>query len=391
MNFYDVLAAEKWDGGIPTMNFFDLLFAQSMGGGEQWQTYEGALPATLNANGSDLRQYQVWGNVNGVGDKTENEFNADLERGSINTAYGEDIPANNRLRTTFMSNLLSAGTYTLKFDGVDFVTMRAYDADKNYNYYKSIFDKWYQLPFTFTIDDNFYIRFVFRNSDDSVLYVDDISNIMLTEGATPPASYVPYGYKLDMATGSNILQSSEIEWGGWQAGEGTIPSKIVNPARCRSKNMYSISGKKIFYDFKSLNVNIAFVNSNERSLGGTGFKTGVGSVDVPENAVKCLFIIANTDASTNILPAQVIAAGIWASVDATTTPIYIGSNPLGEDEYIDYQAGKIYHMIDGVLTPTDPPVTLPALPTAEGETIIDYAGESVAPEKVLLEYKKGGN
>lgn len=28
MNFYDVLAAEKWGGGIPTTNFFDLLFAQ---------------------------------------------------------------------------------------------------------------------------------------------------------------------------------------------------------------------------------------------------------------------------------------------------------------------------------------------------------------------------
>jgi hypothetical protein len=43
------------------------------------------------------------------------------------------------------------------------------------------------------------------------------------------------------------------------------------------------------------------------------------------------------------------------------------------------------------LKPIDPPVTLPALPTCEGETVIDYAGESVAPEKVLLEYKKGGN
>jgi hypothetical protein len=49
-------------------------------------------------------------------------------------------------------------------------------------------------------------------------------------------------------------------------------------------------------------------------------------------------------------------------------------------------------MINGTLTPTDPPVTLPALPTCEGETIIDYVGESVAqPEKVLLEYAKGGN
>lgn len=48
MNFYDVLAAEKGNGGIPTINFFDLLFAQSISG-EQWQVYEGTLPATFNA------------------------------------------------------------------------------------------------------------------------------------------------------------------------------------------------------------------------------------------------------------------------------------------------------------------------------------------------------
>ena len=30
----------------------------------------------------------------------------------------------------------------------------------------------------------------------------------------------------------------------------------------------------------------------------------------------------------------------------TTTPIYIGSDPLGEDEYVDYGAGKIYRVIN---------------------------------------------
>jgi len=75
---------------------------------------------------------------------------------------------------------------------------------------------------------------------------------------------------------------------------------------------------------------------------------------------------------------------------STTTPIYIGADPLGEDEYVDYQTQKVYRMIDGTLTPTDPPVALPALPTVEGTTIVDYAGQSVAPEKVLLKYRKEG-
>lgn len=163
MNFYDVLAAKNWDGCIPTINFFDLLFAQSMGGSEQWETYEGTLPATINANGDDMRQYRIYGNTGGVG----------------------------------------------------------------------------------TWDD--------------------------TEQS----------YKLDMSV---------------------------------------------------------------------------------------------SDGTTS-----------------TTTPIYIGDEPLDKDEYVDYATQKVYHMMDGTLTPTDPPVALPALPTCDGETVVSYAGESVAPEKVVFEYKKGGN
>ena len=39
-------------------------------------------------------------------------------------------------------------------------------------------------------------------------------------------------------------------------------------------------------------------------------------------------------------------------------------------------------------TPTDPPVPLPALPTCQGTTIVDYAGSGIAPEKAFLKYRK---
>lgn len=43
------------------------------------------------------------------------------------------------------------------------------------------------------------------------------------------------------------------------------------------------------------------------------------------------------------------------------------------------------------LQPEDPPVPLPALPTVDGTTIVDYAGQSAAvPEKVDLKYRKEG-
>jgi hypothetical protein len=380
MNFYDVLAAEKWDGGIPTMNFFDWLFAKSMGGNIQWETYEGTLPATLDAKSANMRQYQIYGNTGGVGD--------------------------------------DSGT--------------------------------------------------------------------------------AYGYKLDMLTGIKILQSPEIEQGVWDAATGKVPKKVFTPNRCRSKNSYPVSGGKIFYDFKTLKGNIAFVDSSGISLGFTEFMSGAGSVDVPANAVSCLFTIAKANPNEIILPTHVYTEGIWASIGATITPIYIGNEPLNKinnyADYVDYKAQKNIRTIKKyvltgnenweeiagstasrnyfrwvfapmsycvnhtlrcshftqanittsttnvgadvfgsssvrgevlairpenmqstaladftawlaeqyaagtpvtvwcVLTTaeeTDPPVPLPVLPTLDGTTIVDYAGSGTAPEKVYFEYQGG--
>ena len=69
------------------------------------------------------------------------------------------------------------------------------------------------------------------------------------------------------------------------------------------------------------------------------------------------------------------------------TPIYIGSDPLAEDEYVDFGEQKIYRMVNGTLTPTDPPVPIPALPTIKGETVIDYDG-APKPSQMYIKYKK---
>lgn len=74
----------------------------------------------------------------------------------------------------------------------------------------------------------------------------------------------------------------------------------------------------------------------------------------------------------------------------TITPAFIGDTPLGEDEYVDYGEQKVYRMINGTLTPTDPPVPFPALPTVDGTNIVDYAGQSAAvPSRFVAKYRKG--
>lgn len=73
--------------------------------------------------------------------------------------------------------------------------------------------------------------------------------------------------------------------------------------------------------------------------------------------------------------------------NSTITDIYIGDTQLAKDEYVDSETGKIYRYVDGTLTPTDPPVPFPQIPTTANSTTISWAGEGLAPSEVELKYK----
>lgn len=68
---------------------------------------------------------------------------------------------------------------------------------------------------------------------------------------------------------------------------------------------------------------------------------------------------------------------ITVTANGTTTdyPLYIGDSQLMEGEYVDYEEQKIYKLVDGVLTPTDPPEHFPDITIPEGEVTIDIDGE----------------
>jgi hypothetical protein len=68
---------------------------------------------------------------------------------------------------------------------------------------------------------------------------------------------------------------------------------------------------------------------------------------------------------------------ITVTSNGTTTdyPIYIGDSQLMEGEYVDYEEQKIYKLVDGVLTPIDPPVPLPDITLPQGEVTIDIEGD----------------
>lgn len=66
---------------------------------------------------------------------------------------------------------------------------------------------------------------------------------------------------------------------------------------------------------------------------------------------------------------------------STPVDIYIGDDTLSTDEYVDSGTGKIYRMVDGVLTPIDPPAPFPQIPTSANSTTISWAGSGLAPSQ----------
>lgn len=109
----------------------------------------------------------------------------------------------------------------------------------------------------------------------------------------------------------------------------------------------------------------------------------------PAKSTQVMFVEGSTAPSEYIPYGYEVDMSVSDGTTSITTPIYIGSDPLGDDEYVSFKEQKIYRMSGGVLTPTDPPVPLPALPTVDGTNVVDYAGQSAAPSRFYAKYQKG--
>lgn len=465
MNFYDILAAEKWGGGIPTINFFDLLFSQSISG-EQWQVYEGTLPATINANGDNLRQYQVWGNAGGVGEEVDITGLSEPLCGigsytdSLDLSTGILTRKIKKLVLTGAENITNLGDYYNCGVTISSIAWRTASSTvgggftasnngrslwaikSNFSAFTTVTDFKSYLQQQYAAGTPVTVWYVLAEPEVSTLTVPSgltgtIEGYLIQDGTPTPETpiyptangvkqadntySIKYGYKLDMASKTrNSLPS---------AAEQTITLNGVT-ATCDGKGKYSFTGTAsapvtitftLPYDYtipmsKGGGGNGTFSMFNTKSWSGStsnnlGLLYNTTLIDtwnfttVNRNAISYVAMagktinalrfnfLANTNTNFSCSPMFTDDSyglpNVYEPYFNITTPIYIGDDPLDKDEYIDYQAGKICRMSGGVLTPTDPPVPLPALPTCEGETVIDYAGESVAPEKVYFEYQGG--
>lgn len=352
-----------------------------------WETYEGALPTTLNANGDNLRQYQVWGNTGGVGDRTINCFDyTQLVNGYTYNSDGQMIlnPDVNRWNYAAIPFIrVTPGATYLR-------TSNLAPSGNIVNYYDN--EKSFIAQVTpgtgapFTVPNNcYFIAFVIN------VFTNDRKKYMLTEGPTAPMAFVPFGYEADISIsdGTNAT-TTPIYIGSDPLGKDEYVDYQAGKVFKRTENLLN---------YLEIDYEHSWDNSGQKAppTGTNNFASPMIAV-VPGRTYLRTYDLSPTgnvfftyDAQKNFLSRE--SAG-------NNLPFTVGQNVA----YITYnipvrndRLPELYMLTEGstapstcipYLQPTDPPVPFPALPTCEGTTIVDYAGSGTAPDKVLLNYRK---
>lgn len=204
----------------------------------------------------------------------------------------------------------------------------------------------------------------------------------------PTESGEPAGYKLPMTVTSKNLFDKNAK----DVNKGYTEHKVFSPDG-------SIGGS-IYYDVSEYMQVEPLKEYFLENFHNPGWPRTYYCACFYDSDKNVLSVIRAGDADSLILLAPELAKFIRISVYFPTCKfydsvpqkenVYIGENQLdAAGEYVSYSDGKIYRMVGGTLTPTDPPVSFPDIPTIDGETVIDYDGEP-KPSQMYVKYKGKG-
>lgn len=207
-----------------------------------------------------------------------------------------------------------------------------------------------------------------------------------------------------------IYDISSITLGKWYAYNGVLEDQTYGAI----SEMKKVNGNQMtikWHGLKPFSFSIVWFNTNKNYLSRNHniIPSGVDeyTVTAPSSAVYFILQMANGTNSSNPITIERIASyRTMLNLGSTPLPyepygyklpltsagqgvdIFIGDDTLSTEEYIDSGTGKIYRMVDGVLTPIDPPVPFPQIPTTAGSTTISWAGSGLAPSEVEFEYER---
>lgn len=386
-----------------------------------WAEYDSTLPAQYSANGSTLADYRIYGASGGVGDnsgtaygyevdmsvQSGNLFNAQLEQGSFIPSSGAEYANNNRVRSNFEDDVIPAGTYTINAAGAERVGVYVYDTAKNYVRAQSV-TEWKRLPFTFTINNAYYVRFIFSYVNDNAITPTDVYDIMLNAGLTA-LPYQPYSKTvtsiylgsdplgddeyIDYKSGKiyrktdNLIPVPEVrkltdgeltvevtDEGEWRytVSNATQESREcifdVTPFTFPQGTSWGGDGVfKLWYGNGSLRIGIIFLGDD-----------GSEDIWIPEGSGDNIYHALAYDGEFLCTKIKIMAAYGQAPISGFLKPMLVNTG-IDPQTFVSHVA------------PEDPPVPLPALPTVDGTNIVDYAGQSAAvPSRFYAKYRKEG-
>lgn len=238
----------------------------------------------------------------------------------------------------------------------------------------------------------------------AAIFKQYIDEAMVVSGSTAPTEYIPY-YRDEenIYIGSDPLAEDEyVDFGEQKVYKRTsnlfdirkVPSNIVTITG--DNEFQKAETEKFWYDLFDHQTS----DSPTRNADTTkclyleaGTYTLSGTAKLPDDDYADLNYVLTAQSNGTILASSPLPYTFTLAADNYIT-IRIGTTHRANMSQIMITAGsETPSTYESYFTPTDPPVPIPALPTTDGETIIDYNPSetpAVEPEKMYTKYRKEG-
>ena len=330
-----------------------------------YEEVEGVPPISFQGIGENLLDYRIDGASGGVGDRTNNLFNSNIEQGSRATnAGGGTYSSETRVRTSSYTHL-TAGTYTIDCKGLNSVVIYRFNDKNEYIGPPTITGEtaWEYTPRTFTISSDCNVHFVFSKDKGGyrTCTPNDIYDIQVVLGTVVPEQYEPYGYKVPVVISGKNIYNNELypltEGQFIYATNGTTSVNFNYSATLDYIPISEYAGQAIILNKRpgGSRPGIAYYDENYVYISGTRNNdkpAGTPMVsNVPSNAIYMRFTVPKNATEIQIELGE-NSSSYEPYHEPTTTNIYLDNlirTVEDEVEYIDYSEQKQHRVRKNLL------------------------------------------
>lgn len=303
-----------------------------------YEEVEGVPPITFQGIGENLLDYRIDGASGGVGDRTSNLYNSNLETNILINALLVEQSSNDYKLSDYIiipnDGLNISGFINLQSgDAIRFIL---YDTNKN------IIERLFKVSTVVNINNTqgVYLRINYN------INMWDMSNLMAVAGTTTPLIYEPYGYKVPAVVNGKNLFDGELLQGYYT--DSTMSTLTATTSNYRTIKIYLKKGNYTLSSSINLLI-IRFITSQVYQSNPQGMNTTNNFTFEVENDgyISLAFRNENNETWDNSTNLQIeignIATDYETYIEPTTTNIYL-DNPIrtvgDEVEYIDYSEQK---------------------------------------------------